>query len=88
MSYLPGFAGESACFSTVVDADHRGYRGTCLQIASHALETVTASNVHSFLSKVLGLYATVATTAEWIDATSQWPIANGFGCGAESNEVG
>jgi hypothetical protein len=56
--------------------------------ASHAVETVTASNVHSLLSKVLGLYATVATTAEWIEATSQWPIANGLGCGAESHEAG
>jgi len=44
--------------------------------------------VHSLLSKVLGLYATVATTAEWIEATSQWPIASGLGCGAESHEAG
>jgi nicotinamidase-related amidase len=87
---LAGFAGESACLSTVIDAYHRGHRVTFLAdaSASHAVETVTASNVHSLLSKVLGLYATVATTAEWIEATSQWPIASGLGCGAESHEAG
>jgi len=87
---LAGFAGESACLSTVIDAYHRGHRLTFLSdaSASHAVETVTASNVHSLLSKVLGLYATVATTAAWIDATSQWPICGDLGRGPQSHEAG
>jgi nicotinamidase-related amidase len=87
---LAGFAGESACLSTVIDAYHRGHRLTFLSdaSASHAVETVTASNVHSLLSKVLGLYATVAMTAAWIDATSQWPICGDLGRGPQSHEAG
>ena len=87
---LAGFAGRSACLSTVIDAYHRGHRLTFLSdaSASHAVETVTASNVHSLPSKVLGLYATVATTAAWIDATSQWPICGDLGRGPQSHEAG
>jgi nicotinamidase-related amidase len=87
---LAGFAGESACLSTVIDAYHRGHRVTFLSdaSASHALDAVAACNVHSLLSKVLSLYATVATTAEWIEATGQWPILSERGQGAESHEAG
>jgi nicotinamidase-related amidase len=87
---LAGFAGESACLSTVIDAYHRGHRVTFLAdaSASHAVETVTASNVHSLLSKVLGLYATVATTAAWVEATTQWPICGDLGRGPQSHEAG
>jgi nicotinamidase-related amidase len=87
---LAGFAGESACLSTVIDAYHRGHRVTFLAdaSASHAVESVAAASVHGLLSKVLGLYGAVATTAEWIAATSQWPIASGLGYGAESHEAG
>lgn len=86
---LAGFAGESACLSTVIDAYHRGHRVTFLAdaSASHALDAVAAQNVHSLLSKVLSLYATVATTAEWIDATSQWPIAGGIERELENHEA-
>lgn len=72
---LAGFAGESACLSTVIDAYHRGHRVTFLSdaSASHALDAVAAANVHSLLSKVLSLYGTVVTTAEWIDTTKQGP---------------
>ncbi len=87
---LAGFAGESACLSTVIDAYHRGHRVTFLSdaSASHALDAVTAPNVHRLLSKVLSLYGAVATTAEWIDATKQWPTPSGGGQGSENHEVG
>lgn len=86
---LAGFAGESACLSTIVDAYHRGHRVTFLAdaSASHALDAVAASNVHNLLSKVLSLYGTVATTAAWIEATSQWPVPRGIGHESENNEV-
>jgi hypothetical protein len=44
--------------------------------------------VHSLLSKVLGLYATVATTGAWIDATDQWPVGGDLGRGPQSHEAG
>jgi len=82
---LAGFAGESACLSTVIDAYHRGHRVTFLTdaSASHALDAFTAPNVHQMLSKVLGLYGGVATTAEWINATTQWPSVSDIGAAAE-----
>jgi nicotinamidase-related amidase len=87
---LAGFAGESACLSTVIDAYHRGHRVTFLSdaSASHALDAVAAADVHGLLCKVLSLYATVATTAEWIDATRQGPALNEIGSGSVNHEFG
>lgn len=70
---IAGFAGESACLSTIIDAHHRGHGVTFLAdaSASHAL-AAASSDVHALLSKVLSLYGTVTTTAKWIDATRQW----------------
>jgi nicotinamidase-related amidase len=87
---LAGFAGESACLSTVVDAYHRGHRVTFLSdaSASHALDAVAAANVHGIVAKVLSLYGTVATTAEWIDATKQGPTLSEIGRGPANHEFG
>lgn len=87
---LAGFAGESACLSTIIDAYHRGHRVTflCDASASHSLDTIAAPRVHEFLSQVLSLYGAVATTAEWIDATTQWPGASPRGYHAEIPQVG
>jgi nicotinamidase-related amidase len=87
---LAGFAGESACLSTVIDAYHRGHCVTFLAdaSASHQLDAFAAPSVHKLLSKVLGLYGAVTTTAEWIAATREWPNAGEIGRGAEIPEVG
>lgn len=87
---LAGFAGESACLSTVIDAYHRGHRVTFLAdaSASHALDVAGAGPVHDLIAKVLSLYGTVATTAEWIDATKQGPALDETGCGAAHHECG
>jgi nicotinamidase-related amidase len=45
---LAGFAGESACLSTLIDAFHRNYNVTYLwdASASHALDHMPADEIH------------------------------------------
>jgi len=68
---LAGFAGESACLSTLIDAFHRNHKVTylCDASASHALDDVSADEIHRAVSKISGLYGEVYETTEWIDAT-------------------
>jgi nicotinamidase-related amidase len=70
---LAGFAGESACLSTVIDAFHRGHRVTYLAdaSASHPLDDIAAPEVHRAISKIGGLYGEVVGTRFWIAATSR-----------------
>ena len=68
---LAGFAAESACLSTLVDAFHRNDRVTylCDASASHALEDVPADENHRAVSKISGLYGEVYETTDWIAST-------------------
>ena len=68
---LAGFAGESACLSTLIDAFHRNHRVTylCDASASHALEDVPAGEIHRAVSKISGLYGDVYETTDWIAST-------------------
>jgi nicotinamidase-related amidase len=68
---LAGFAGESACLSTLIDAFHRNHRVTylCDASASHALEDVPADEIHRVVSKISGLYGEVYETTDWIAST-------------------
>jgi nicotinamidase-related amidase len=68
---LAGFAGESACLSTLVDAYHRGHNIAYLAdaSASHALDDMTADEVHRAVSKVSGVYGDIYETSEWIAST-------------------
>jgi nicotinamidase-related amidase len=68
---LAGFAGESACLSTLIDAFHRNHKVTylCDASASHALDEVSAEEIHGAVSKISGLYGEVYETTEWIAAT-------------------
>ncbi len=68
---LAGFAGESACLSTLIDAFHRNHRVTylCDASASHALEDVPADEIHRAVSKISGLYGEVYETTDWIAST-------------------
>jgi nicotinamidase-related amidase len=70
---LAGFAGESACLSTAIEAFHRGHRFTFLSdaSASHPLESAGGGEVHDIVSKVIGLYGDVMPTRSWIAATSR-----------------
>lgn len=70
---LAGFAGESACLATALDAFHRGHKFTYLAdaSASHALDDVGAPEVHRVISGVVGLYGDVVGTRVWVAATSR-----------------
>lgn len=65
---LAGFAGESACLSTMIDAFHRGHRVTYLAdaSASHALEEFDSSKAHKMVVNIARLYARVVQTRDWI----------------------
>jgi len=67
---LAGFAGESACLSTMVDAFHRGHHLTYVKdaSASHRLVDMTAEEVHTAVGRIVGLYGDVVKTEAWIDA--------------------
>ncbi|HEX2538163.1 MAG TPA: cysteine hydrolase [Pseudolabrys sp.] len=67
---LAGFAGESACLSTMVDAFHRGHHLTFVKdaSASHRLVEMTAEQVHSAVARIVNLYGDVVKTDTWIDA--------------------
>jgi nicotinamidase-related amidase len=68
---LAGFAGESACLSTLIDAFHRNHKVTylCDASASHALDEVSAEEIHRAVSKISGLYGDVYETTDWIAST-------------------
>jgi len=68
---LAGFAGESSCLSTLIDAFHRNHKVTylCDASASHALEEVSADEIHRAISKISGLYGDVCETDDWIVST-------------------
>ena len=68
---LVGFAGESACLSTLIDAFHRNHKVTylCDASASHALDDMPADEVHRAVSGISGLYGEVYETTDWIAST-------------------
>jgi nicotinamidase-related amidase len=84
---LAGFAGEAACLATAIDAFHRDHTVTFLAdaSASHALDDVTARDVHHVVSNVAGLYGEVLTTKGWIARTSRKNNRRGL---ADANEHG
>lgn len=76
---LAGFAGETACLSTLIDAFHRNHKVTylCDASASHDLEDVPASEIHRAVSKISGLYGDVNETTDWIASTLSRKLGNG-----------
>jgi nicotinamidase-related amidase len=70
---LVGFAGESACLSTIVDAFHRNHRIVYLKdaSASHGLVDMAPFDVHDAVSRIAALYGTVASTDAWIMQETQ-----------------
>jgi len=80
---LAGFAGESACLSTLIDASHRNHKVTylCDASASHALGAMPSDDVHRAVSTIAGVYAEVHETGEWIAATTPRKLGNGKGVG-------
>jgi nicotinamidase-related amidase len=80
---LAGFAGESACLSTLIDAFHRNHKATylCDASASHALDDLSAADVHLAVSRISGLYGDVHETADWIASTLPRKLGYGKNAG-------
>jgi nicotinamidase-related amidase len=70
---LAGFAGETACLSTAIDAFHRKHRFSYLAdaSASHGLGELSAAEVQTAVTAIVGVYGEIATTRSWI---SESPI--------------
>jgi nicotinamidase-related amidase len=69
---LAGFAGETACLSTAVDAYHRNHRFTYLAdaSASHGLGRLSADHVQEAITEIIGTYGDILDTRSWITTTS------------------
>jgi nicotinamidase-related amidase len=80
---LAGFAGESACLSTLIDAYHRGHKVAYLAdaSASHALDDMIADEVHRAISKISGVYGDVYETSDWIASTLSSKLGTGKNAG-------
>jgi len=65
---LAGFAGETACLSTAIDAFHRRHRFSYLAdaSASHGLGELSAADVQTAVTGIVGVYGEVVTTSSWI----------------------
>jgi nicotinamidase-related amidase len=65
---IAGFAGETACLATAIDAYHRGHRVTFLRdaSASHGIDGLDPDEMHRAVTALIGLYANVIATREWI----------------------
>lgn len=80
---LAGFAGDSACLPTLIDAFHRNHKVTCQcdASASHALDEMPTDEVHRAVSKICGTYGDVFETAYWIEQTLPRKLGNGRNAG-------
>jgi nicotinamidase-related amidase len=76
---LAGFAGESACLSTLVEAHHRNHKAVFLHdaSASHRLDDVSADDIHRAVAKISALYGDVYETREWIASTLPRKLGHG-----------
>lgn len=68
---VAGFAGETACLATAIDAFHRDQRITFLSdaSASHALDEIPAADMHVAVTKIIGLYAQTLDTGTWLEVS-------------------
>jgi nicotinamidase-related amidase len=66
---LAGFAGETACLSTAIDAFHRKHRFSYLAdaSASHDIGDLSAADVQKAVTGIVGVYGGIVTTREWMD---------------------
>ena len=73
---IAGFAGETACLSTAIDAYHRGHHFTFLAdaSASHRLGKFSAEAAHEMTTAIIAVYGRVIDTDSWISDTSDLGI--------------
>jgi nicotinamidase-related amidase len=64
---LAGFAGETACLSTAIDAFHRKHRFSYLAdaSASHGIDELSAADVQKAVTGIVGVYGEIVTTRGW-----------------------
>ena len=65
---LAGFAGETACLSTAIDAFHRKHRFSYLAdaSASHGLGDLSGADVQNAVANIVGVYGEVVDTRSWM----------------------
>jgi nicotinamidase-related amidase len=65
---LAGFAGETACLSTAIDAFHRKHRFSYLAdaSASHELGELSATDVQKAVTGIVGVYGEIVATRDWM----------------------
>ncbi len=73
---IAGFAGETACLATAIEAFHRGHSFTFLAdaSASHPLDNSDAESAHRAVTDIIRLYGEVLDTRSWIHATELAPV--------------
>ena len=69
---LAGFAGETTCLSTAIDAFHRQHPFSYLAdaSASHSVGDLSAEDTHKAVTEIVGLYGNVLNTQSWINRAS------------------
>lgn len=65
---IVGLAGESSCLATALEASNRDHTATYIfdASASHALGGRTEAQSHEAVSDIIGLYANLSTTDEFL----------------------
>ena len=73
---IAGLIAEEICLATAIDASRRGHHVTFLSdaSASRCRHNADAAAVHVAATRAIELFADVATTGQWLVATSQRPL--------------
>lgn len=72
-----GFAGETTCLSTAIDAFHRNHHFAYLAdaSASHGVGELAAADIHHAVTQIVAVYGEVLDTRSWIAGTSAKVVA-------------
>jgi nicotinamidase-related amidase len=75
---LAGFAGETNCLSTAIDAYHRQHPFTYLSdaSASHNIGNLSPSQTQDAVSRIVSLYGKVLSTQSWITGEQDLEFPN------------
>lgn len=73
---IAGLVAEETCLATAIDASRRGHHVTFLSdaSASRCRHNADAAAVHALATRAIELFADVASTGQWLVATSQRPL--------------
>jgi nicotinamidase-related amidase len=73
---IAGLGAEESCLATAIDASRRGHHVTFLSdaSASRCRRGADSAAVHTVAANAIELFADVASTGQWLVATSQRPL--------------